>query len=84
MRKLGAEFDAVVPKGAARAPPERNIPVDENVSRALSGELCRCKGVHVGSAAETIREKQDVGIPSRRHREKTEIVDADGDAGTFW
>ena len=83
VRKLGAELEAVVREDAARAPPERNIPVDENVSRALSGELCRSDGVHVGSAAETISEKQDVGISSRRHRERAEKVDADGDAGSF-
>ena len=57
-------MEAVVREDAARAPPERNIRVDENVSRALSGELCRCDGVHVGSAAETMSEKQDVGISS--------------------
>ena len=44
---------------AAWASPEGNIPVDENVSRALSCELGRSVCEHVGSAAETIGEEQD-------------------------
>ena len=84
LRKLGEELDTVVRENAARASPEGSIPVGENGSRALSGELCRCDGVHVGSVAETLSEKQDVGISSRRHRERAEVVDADGDAGPCW
>ena len=83
VRELGAELEAVAREDAARAPQEGSVPVDDNVSRALSGELCRCDGVHVGSAAETISEKQNVGISSRRHRERAEMVDADGDGGSF-
>ena len=84
VRKLGAELEAVIREDAARTTPEGNIPVDENVGRALIGERCRSNGVHVGSAAETISESQDVGISPRRHWERAEIVNADGDAGPFW
>ena len=50
----------------------------------LSVELGRCDGERVGSAAEITNEKLDVGITSRRHRERPEVVDADGNAGPFW
>ena len=39
VRELGAELEAVVREGAAWAPSEGNMPVDENVGRALSCEL---------------------------------------------
>ena len=84
MRKLAAEVEAVVREGSARASPYENIPVDENASRAPSGELSRYDCQQVGSTAETISEKQDVGITARRYRERAEVVDADGDAGSFW
>ena len=64
VRTLGSELEAVVREDTARASQARNLPVDKNVSRAFSGELCRSDGVHVGSAAETIIEMQDVGISS--------------------
>ena len=54
MQKLEAELEVIVRENAVRAPPERNIPVDENVSRALSDEFCHWGGVHIGSADETI------------------------------
>ena len=37
----GAELDALVREDAARVSAEGNLPVDENVARALSGELRR-------------------------------------------
>ena len=57
VRKLGAEMEAGVRGNSARAPPEGNIPVDEKVSRTLSGGRCRCDGTNVGSAAETASEQ---------------------------
>ena len=46
-RKLWEKLEAVVRGHAAWASPEGHIPVDENVSRALSCELCsHCE--HVG------------------------------------
>ena len=56
-KTLGAELEAIGLLNAARASPAGNIPVDESVGSALSGELSRCDCEHVGSAAETIREK---------------------------
>ena len=77
-------MEAGVLEDAARASPEGNTLVDENISRAVSGELSRCDCEHVGSAAEAICEKRDVGITSRHYRERAEVVDADGNAGPFW
>ena len=67
VRKLGAELDAVVQEEAARASLEGNVPIDKNVSRALSDELSHCDFERAGSAAETNSEKQDVGMTSRHH-----------------
>ena len=83
VRKLGAELEAVVREDAARVSPGTKLPVDGNVSGALSGKLSHCDCEHVISVAETISEKQDVGITSRSYREKAELVDADGSAGPF-
>ena len=82
VRELVAELEAVV--DAARAPPEGNRPVDENLSRSHSGELYRCDGIDVCSVADTISDKQDVGVSSRLHRKRVKIVDADGIVGPFW
>ena len=38
---------------------------------------------HVGSAAETVGQEKDVGVTSRRHPEGGEVIDADGNAGSF-
>ena len=84
VRKFGAELEAIAREDGARASPEGNAPVDDNVSRALSGELSRCDGEHVGSAAETTSKNKKVGIISRRYRERAEVVDTDGDARPFW
>ena len=62
VRELGAELEPVVRDDAARAPPDGHITIDEDIGRALGGELCGCDGIHVGSAAEAISEEQDVGI----------------------
>ena len=39
--------------------------------------------VHVGSAAETLGEEQDIAASSGRDREGAEVIDADGNAGSF-
>ena len=59
---LGAELEAVVREDAARASQEGYKPVDENVSRAISGDLRRSDGVHFGSVATPIRGTKGVGI----------------------
>ena len=66
--KLRAKLEAVVREYAPRASPEGNIPVDENVSRALGCKFGGSDGEHVGSAAETTGEEQYAGVTSRRYR----------------
>lgn len=75
MRKIG-EYAAWVSS-------EGDISVSENVSLALGGEVSRCDCEHVGSAAESTSEEQDVGVTSRRDQEWAEAVNAFGDAEPF-
>ena len=57
-------------------PLEGNVPVHENASRALGCKFGGNDRVHIGSAAETIGEEQDVGVALRRDREGAEAIDA--------
>ena len=57
--------------------------VDQNVGRAVSGELRGSDGEHIGPTTETLGDEQDVGVASRRDRKWAEVVDTDGDARTF-
>ena len=57
--------------------------VDQNVGRALSGELGGSDGEHIDPTTETVGDEQDVGVASRRDRKRAEIVDTDGYARTF-
>ena len=83
LRKPCAYLEAVGRECAALPSPEGSVPVDENVSRALGCKLGSCDRVHVGSAAETINEKQDVGVPSGRDRKGAEVIDAKANARLF-
>ena len=64
-------------------PHRGNVLADQNVGRALSGELGGSDGEDIGSTTELVGDKQDVGVASRRDGKGTEIIDADGDARTF-
>ena len=57
--------------------------VDQNVGRALSGELGGSDGELIGPKTETVGDEQYVGVASRRDRKRAEVVDTDGDARTF-
>ena len=78
MRKLGAQPETVVRGYAARASPEGNTPVDENVSHALSCKFGCSDCDHVGLTAETTIEEQDRLVTSKRDRKGTQVIDADG------
>ena len=80
MGEFGAELESVVGKEGNRASPERDVPVDQYVGRAGSGELSLSSSVHVGAPAETVGEEENVGVAPRCQRERTEVVDADEDA----
>ena len=80
---LGAELKAVVREDGAWASPEENVFIDQDVGRALSGELCGGDREHLSPTTETVGGEQDVTVASRRDRKKAERVDPDGDAATF-
>ena len=65
----------------ARAPPQGNVFVGQNVSRAFGGKRSRSDGEHIGPTAETIGDQRDVGVTSRGARKRAEVVD--GNARTF-
>ena len=79
---LRAELEAVV-RWCSGTPTRENVLVDQNVCRTLSGELGGSDGEHIGPMTETVGDQQDVGVPSRRGRKRTEVVDTDGYARTF-
>ena len=56
---------------------------DQNVGRALSGELSGGEGEHIGPTTETVGNEQDVVVALRRDRKRAEVVETDGDARTF-
>ena len=56
---------------------------DQNVGRALSGELSGSDGEHICPTTETVGGEQEVGVASQRDRKKAEVVDTDGDVRTF-
>ena len=60
--------------------PIGNVSLDQDVCRALSGELCRSDGEHIGSTTETVGDQPDVDIAPRRDRKKVKVVETDGDA----
>ena len=76
-------MEAVVRVYAARSFPEGDVPVDENVCRAVGGKFGSSDRVHVGSAAETVGEEQDVDVASGCHRRGADVTDANGNARPF-
>ena len=61
--EIGIQLEAIVGREGNRASPERDVAVDYNVGRAGCGELGLSSGVHVGSAAEAVGEKEYIGVP---------------------
>ena len=61
----------------------RDVFVDQDIGRTLSGKLSGSDGEHIGPTTETIGDQQDVGVASRRDRKRAEVVDTDGDTRTF-
>ena len=57
--------------------------VDQNVGRALDGELGGSNGKQIDPTTETVGDEQDVDVASRRDRKRAEVVDTDGDARTL-
>ena len=66
--EFGAELWTVVGKKGNGASPERDVSVDEDIGYAGCGELGLSRGVHVGAAAETVGEKENISFAPRRDR----------------
>ena len=58
--EIGIQLEAIVGREGNRASPERDVAVDQYVGRAGCGELSLSSDVHVGTAAEAVREKEYV------------------------
>ena len=81
--KLGAELQSVVREYGARAPPQGDVLVHQDIGCTLRGELSGSDGEHVGPTTEAIGEQQDVGVASWCDRKRPEVVNTDGDTWTF-
>ena len=62
-------------------PTQRDVLVDEDVGGSGGSELRCCHCVHVGAAPEVVGEEEDVAVGAWGKGQRTEVVDADGDAG---
>ena len=65
-RELGAELRATVKEQCRGTAPDGDEPVDENVGRSFGSEFRFGDGEHVSTAAEAVREEEDVGVSSSR------------------
>ena len=59
-RELGAEVRAIVKEQCRGTAPDGDEAVDENVGRSFGSEFRFGDGEHVGTAAEAVREEEDV------------------------
>ena len=62
LRKLGEELQSVVREYGARAPPQVDVLVYQDIGCTLHGELSGSDGERVGPTTEAIGEQQDVGV----------------------
>lgn len=67
---------AVVGQRTQRPTPQRDKPVDEDVICAFFATLGGGNRVHIGTATETAREEQNVGVSTWRGWERAKVVDA--------
>ena len=58
--------------------------VHQDIVCTLRGELSGSDGEHVGPTTEAICHQQDVVVASWCDRMRAELVNTDGDTGTFW
>ena len=62
------------------ASPKRDVAVHQDIGGAFCGEICRCDSEHVRTAAEAVREEEDIGVSSGRGRQGPKVVNADRNA----
>ena len=63
---FGEKLESFVGNDSDGASPEMGVSVNKDVGRAGGDELSLCSSVHVGAAAETVVEKEDVRVAPRR------------------
>lgn len=80
MRQLGAELEVVVGVETTGASQKRDALVYQDVSSAFGRNFGHGNGVHACAPAETVSEKENVGVSLLRNREGGEIFNADRDA----
>ena len=83
LRKLGAELRSVVREYGARAPPQGDVLVHQDIGCTLRGELSGSDGEHVVPTIGAIGEQQDVGVASWCDWKGAEVVNTDCDTWTF-
>ena len=69
------------PEYGARAPPQEDVLVHQDIGCTFRGELRGSDGEHLGPITEAIGEQQDVGVASWCDREGGEVVSTYGDTG---
>ena len=69
-------MQAVAQEYGARAPPQRDALVHQDIGCTLRGELSGSDGEHVGPTTETIGEQQGVGAALLRDRKRAEVVNS--------
>ena len=70
----------VVGQEGGRATPERNVAVNQDVPSVFCVEFSCGNIEHVRTAAETVREKEDIKVSPGRSRQRPEVINADRDA----
>ena len=70
----------VVGQEGGRATPERNVAVNQDVPSVFCVQFSCGNIEHVRTAAETVREKDDIKVSSGRIRQRPEVINADRDA----
>ena len=63
--EFGAELWTVVGEKGDGASPEGDVTIDEDIPCAGCGELGLSRGVHVGAAADTVGEKENINFAPR-------------------
>ena len=77
--QLGAELEAVVGVETNGASPKTDVRVHQDVSSAFGCKFGSGNGIHVSAPAETVSEKEAIGVFFWRNREGAGIIDADRD-----
>ena len=64
-RESRADLNTVIGKESNGASPKGDVAIDEDIDRTGCGELSLGSGVHISAVADTVGEKEDVGVAPR-------------------